>query len=204
MGESGPGGWRKSGRWRAPTSRRTTSTAAAGPLARRRREFGSGAAGWRRAGSVRRRPNNQNPEHRRQQLDRSLGRHGDDPVVAAISWLIERRSDVLVYTSRVFGEGSGLPEPHPMRPLRRVVRARQADFAVKLIDVFPYGRAINLCKLHHARPLPVAWVATGCSSRARWPSTGSPMAARRAMSSSSATASASTSPAATFRASAAT
>jgi putative CocE/NonD family hydrolase len=70
---------------------------------------------------------------------------GDDPVISGPidQRPIERRADVLVYTGRALEKDLELTGPIEC-VLYAESSAPDTDFAVKLIDVFPDGRAVNL------------------------------------------------------------
>src|SRR3989442_10708571 len=56
---------------------------------------------------------------------------------------MEARNDILVYTSEPFKEGTELSGP--IEPMLYVSSdAKDTDFAVKVLDVYPDGRAYNL------------------------------------------------------------
>ncbi len=58
---------------------------------------------------------------------------------------VEKRGDVLVYTSQPMSRGLEVTGPVKVI-LHAASDAPDTDFAAKLIDVFPDGRAINLCE----------------------------------------------------------
>ncbi|HLZ10050.1 MAG TPA: CocE/NonD family hydrolase, partial [Chloroflexota bacterium] len=70
---------------------------------------------------------------------------GDDPVISGPidQRPIEQRADVLVYTSRPLEQDLEVTGPIEV-VLYAASSAPDTDFAFKLVDVFPDGRAINL------------------------------------------------------------
>ena len=58
---------------------------------------------------------------------------------------VERRDDVLVYTSEVLERDLEVTGPVEMT-LYASSSARDTDFAATLVDVYPDGRAINICE----------------------------------------------------------
>ncbi len=79
---------------------------------------------------------------------------------------VEGRSDVLVYTSEPFQEGAEVSGP--MTPTLYVSSdAKDTDFTVKVIDVYPDGRAYNLdesiqrMRYRDGYDRPLAWMEAG-------------------------------------------
>ena len=79
---------------------------------------------------------------------------------------MEARSDILVYTSEPFQEGTEVTGP--MTPTLYVSSdAKDTDFTVKVLDVYPDGRAYNLdesiqrMRYRDGYDKPLAWMASG-------------------------------------------
>jgi uncharacterized protein len=79
---------------------------------------------------------------------------------------MEARSDILVYTSQAFEEG--IEVTGPMIPTLYVSSdAKDTDFTVKVLDVYPDGRAYNLdesiqrMRYRDGYPKPLVWMEAG-------------------------------------------
>ena len=79
---------------------------------------------------------------------------------------MEARDDILIYTSEPFKEGTGVTGP--IAPTLYVSSdAKDTDFTVKVLDVYPDGRAYNLdesiqrMRYHDGYDKPLVWMEPG-------------------------------------------
>ena len=134
-----------------------------GQHAERRRRARRRGARRRQARRVHLRPDEPGAVVRRQRL---LHRQRGRRPARSISGEMEARDDILVYTSEPFKEGTEVSGP--ITPTLYVSSdAKDTDFTVKVLDVYPDGRAYNLdesiqrMRYRDGYDKPLAWMESG-------------------------------------------